>query len=694
MPTGTIPAKVRQAAMMLLTRNFNRWSDVFAGKPSVGYSHAGTPNVLKCAPSSIEASEVNQAQGDQDRYSICCADYALQAALAFFKPEATDHQKAECEEVYGRLAQLCREDNPEQSFGYFSESNKGNSHGFSEQTITSFLPEELKPLVALNESDESVRSWSNRMRFLHQPHFANPSSNGDVVVYEMVRKADLPAHSYLLNQMRDDVFLHPMMVIEFGKGSSYTLEKKRAQLSAYANILFNQMPTKYKHPIWTPLLGVTMIDMSSVEVKVFSNSLRENGVMVPEILIYSGPLEAHHFLGLVQLMHKWISICSTLLRRTTGSINKRGDFAFDTNLCPIPKSNVIQIGERIYKVFDMRTYGSLPCVRKHDLFIDHEFINIKGMVQNVKEEFTHQGRCLVLISYDYVKGDHTPSKVHQLLSVLLTVLNMHDAGYVHGDIRMYNVVFPEASDKLKLDASYSVTQASAVLIDYDLADKVDGTASSTYPARFNCEIHDGGRHPDAKPNQPKEKVHDVYSVWRLFCCCTVTEPDPQNIGLWDQLLKYLKGLWKSGNIPKATEVGEVLRDRFSTLWDKQLISEQLLISAGPATGCATGSPKEQPPEAPIVKKVPKTAATRAVSKNQQSSETSVLGGNNKYHQQSSLASVNEEPDIVLPAVLIKPVRNKATTIKKNVDQQKKGASNRSYQHGKTVPNPRQLPKIP
>ena len=67
------------------------------------------------------------------------------------------------------------------------------------------------------------------------------------------------------------------------------------------------------------------------------------------------------------------------------------------------------------------------------------------------------------IMYDYIEGDHKPTTLGQFRCILKMMDNIHKEGYVHGDIRLCNLVFDKQD---------------GYLIDYDLVGK-DGL--SQYP---------------------------------------------------------------------------------------------------------------------------------------------------------------------------------------------------------------------
>lgn len=67
---------------------------------------------------------------------------------------------------------------------------------------------------------------------------------------------------------------------------------------------------------------------------------------------------------------------------------------------------------------------------------------------------------------------------------------LHECDYVHGDIRVCNIIFSESS----------------TLIDFDLTDKVD----ECYPTGYN--FYKSERHVNAKPGKQMKKIHARFAL--------------------------------------------------------------------------------------------------------------------------------------------------------------------------------------
>jgi hypothetical protein len=81
---------------------------------------------------------------------------------------------------------------------------------------------------------------------------------------------------------------------------------------------------------------------------------------------------------------------------------------------------------------------------------------------------------MVVISIPFVDGRHFALAIEDFIPVIKFLQKMHAAGYVHGDIRCFNIVFGKC------------------LIDFDFGGKADDD-DTTYPAGYVKELRDGFR---------------------------------------------------------------------------------------------------------------------------------------------------------------------------------------------------------
>jgi hypothetical protein len=92
--------------------------------------------------------------------------------------------------------------------------------------------------------------------------------------------------------------------------------------------------------------------------------------------------------------------------------------------------------------------------------------------------FNFRGK-LKVIAVPFIEGSHCPKKKDQLLGVAKFLKKMHDNGFVHGDIRLLNIVFTEKHE-------------DSQLIDLDFGGK-DDDDSLVYPPGYKEVLRDGHR---------------------------------------------------------------------------------------------------------------------------------------------------------------------------------------------------------
>lgn len=114
---------------------------------------------------------------------------------------------------------------------------------------------------------------------------------------------------------------------------------------------------------------------------------------------------------------------------------------------------------------------------------------------NPKLEMKCGGR-IQFLSYTFIGGDHVPPNLWGIIDAIRSLKKVHSKGYVHGDVRIDNVVFGEMS---------------GTLIDFDFA-RLEGTQ---YPAKYN---HHGipERCSGQEPTYPMQKLHDRISLHRVI----------------------------------------------------------------------------------------------------------------------------------------------------------------------------------
>lgn len=106
-------------------------------------------------------------------------------------------------------------------------------------------------------------------------------------------------------------------------------------------------------------------------------------------------------------------------------------------------------------------------------------------------------KTLVLLKYNFIPQKDVKSvRLIDFKPILEALDKLHVLDYVHSDVRIENIVFPE--------------NAEAKLIDFDLAGKVD----EKYPLGYNKSVE--FRHSEAQPDYPRKISHDRYSIINII----------------------------------------------------------------------------------------------------------------------------------------------------------------------------------
>ena len=107
---------------------------------------------------------------------------------------------------------------------------------------------------------------------------------------------------------------------------------------------------------------------------------------------------------------------------------------------------------------------------------------------------------LVIIAFPYKEGTHGASKPADFIPVINQLIELHSLGFIHGDIRGYNVVFGDESG----------------LIDFDFG----GTPGKrTYPQGYQQSLSDGFRLGTGDAGQEDNELdiyHDLFAFGKLM----------------------------------------------------------------------------------------------------------------------------------------------------------------------------------
>ena len=191
----------------------------------------------------------------------------------------------------------------------------------------------------------------------------------------------------------------------------------------------------------------------------------------------------------------------------------------------------------------------------------------------------------LLIATKYMSGTHEATTPIDFLPIIDELANLHENGMVHGDIRVYNMVFSLASDGEKPDGC---------LIDFDYGG-TEGEAK--YPSGYVSYLPDGTRCGEAgqvitKENDWRDLANIIFQHHRL------NEPDGKSPGdLANMMLteKYLARKFESRQheLPgDAEKLRKFLEDVYKDGWTL-VPSADLRSELENKKSRATGSPSKK-----------------------------------------------------------------------------------------------------
>lgn len=105
---------------------------------------------------------------------------------------------------------------------------------------------------------------------------------------------------------------------------------------------------------------------------------------------------------------------------------------------------------------------------------------------------------IAYLKYKYIHGSHKPRNLASILDVIRSLKKIHETGYVHGDIRVSNIVYGSHTD-------------SGTIIDCDFA----STEGAEYPQCFSSDVAE--RAAGAKKLNPMKQSHDRESLFKAIC---------------------------------------------------------------------------------------------------------------------------------------------------------------------------------
>ena len=151
-------------------------------------------------------------------------------------------------------------------------------------------------------------------------------------------------------------------------------------------------------------------------------------------------------------------------------------------------------------------------------------------------------KYVLVISTPFRKGSHVAQRPNDFLPIIEHLEKLHEAGYVHGDIRACNTLFPEEEG----DPGY--------LIDFDFSGKA-GTAR--YPTGYVHALYDGDRIGFEK--KEIEMWQDWYALFQLmFHIHEFVPPGDGQFPLDFSFNRYWMSLETEPPVEKVNELKEIL----------------------------------------------------------------------------------------------------------------------------------------
>lgn len=178
---------------------------------------------------------------------------------------------------------------------------------------------------------------------------------------------------------------------------------------------------------------------------------------------------------------------------------------------------------------------------------------------------------LGIFSCPYLEGGahlHVPGTKEQFLLVGAKLCELHGDLYVHGDVRLANMLFP-------------VNGRDAFLVDFDFCRPCGDAANP--PLYIEGYATDAlPRHPDARGKEPMSQMHDVFSFW--LCFLRVCGKDVTSMPLPARTMKGLISIIRDSDMRLAdvdpADIPE-LNIRTSPTGDRGTDLSDVTVESGP-----------------------------------------------------------------------------------------------------------------
>jgi hypothetical protein len=95
---------------------------------------------------------------------------------------------------------------------------------------------------------------------------------------------------------------------------------------------------------------------------------------------------------------------------------------------------------RVYKIYDYS--DRIPRYKRSPEHYEIFLSSYNPKIEKVTDDFT-------ILSYDLIEGTHRPTTTRHFLDLCLKLKEIHDKGFVHGDVRLLNFIFKDLAEILK-----------------------------------------------------------------------------------------------------------------------------------------------------------------------------------------------------------------------------------------------------
>ena len=228
----------------------------------------------------------------------------------------------------------------------------------------------------------------------------------------------------------------------------------------------------------------------------------------------------------------------------------------------------------VFRIFDVCTSA-----RRYRKFGEHHGVDENKLI------WKRDGVTWMLAT-QYMEGNHEARTPGDFLPIIDELTELHENGIVHGDIRVYNMVFSRASDGEEPDGC---------LIDFDYGG-TEGEAK--YPSGYVGFLPDGTRRGEAGQVITKENDWiDLANI--IFQHHRLNEPDGKSPGDSANMMsteKYLARKFRKGQLKlpdHAEELRKCLEDMNTEGWTIEP-SDSLRKVLDMNQSRATGSPPRAP----------------------------------------------------------------------------------------------------